>query len=309
MRVNLIIYLLLNSIICFGCGSKEDSLICRLQFDIYKNQIIIKLRVNSSDTLNFIFDTGNENAHLDSATAAKLNLKTTRYQEIHCSGGESLIPVVLCNYKIGNLKIKNIETTTGQLNNYSRIMKRHIDGIIGQDIMKDHIIRLNFDSKVFEILDKNFKYNGDGEAHKIISRGPTIFATVILQNGQIINGEFIVDSGSNSSVTLNSSYTDTSKLKELIGEYKIYNSYDMCGNAQVEYEGKAKNLWIGTEQTNMIPVTLSNVKIGVLADKKYAGLIGTPVLKCFNVILDGRNNFMYHEPNDALKNFSKNTKH
>jgi len=309
MRAYLIICLLLNFIISFGCDSERDSLICRLPFDIIKNQIIIKIQANLSDTLYFIFDTGNENAHMDSTTAAKLNLKPLKFQEVHCSGGESLIPVVVCDYKIGNLEINNIETTTGQLSNYSRIMKRRIDGIIGQDIMKDHIIRLNFDRKVLEIFNNKFIYKGMGEAHKIVSRGPTINATVTLQNEQIISGEFIIDSGSNSSLTLNSSYTDTSKLNELIGEYKTYNSYDMCGNAQVEFEGKAQNLWIGTSQTNMIPITLSMVKTGVLADKKYAGLIGTPVLRCFTIILDSYNNIMYFEPNEALKDFSKNTKH
>lgn len=309
MKAYLFICLLLNFIISLGCNSISDSLICRLPFDIYKNQIIIKIQVNSSDTLNFIFDTGNENANMDSTTAAKLDLKPIKFQEIHCSGSESLIPVVLCDYKIGKLKIANVETTTGQLSNYSRIMKRRIDGIIGQDIMKDHIIRLNFDSKVFEILDNNFVYQGKGEAHKIVSRGPTINASVILRNGQTISGEFIIDSGSNSSLTLNSNYTDTSKLNELIGEYKIFNSYDMCGNVHVEYEGKAQNLWIGTAQTNMIPVSLSIVKSGVLAEKKYAGLIGTPVLRCFTLILDSPNNVIYFEPNESLKDFSKNAKH
>jgi hypothetical protein len=286
-----------------------DSLVCRLPFDIFKNQIIIKVKVNTTDTLNFIFDTGNENAHMDSTTAAILDLKTVKYQEVHCSGGESYIPVVKCDYTIGDMVFCDVETTTGMLNNYSRIMKRRIDGIIGQDIMKDHIVKIDFDSNVLEVRHDNYQYSDKGEGFKIISRGPTILAEVILRNGQVVKGEFIVDTGSNSSLTLNSSYTDTSQLKELIGDYKVYNSYDMCGDVQTEYEGKAKNLTLGSSQTNQIPVTLSVARSGVLANKKYAGLIGTPVLRCFTVIIDSRNKMIHLEPNSALKDYSKNAKH
>lgn len=295
--------------ICYCSDGICDSLLCRLPFVVFKNQIIIKLKVNTTDTLNFIFDTGNENAHMDSTTAANLELKTVKYQEVHCTGGESYIPVVVCDYILGDLKLCNVETTTGLMNNYSRILRRRIDGIIGQDIMKNHIIKLDFDSNILEVHPMSYEYNTMGDKLDIMSRGPTIHAKVIMRNGQIIEGDFIVDTGSNSSLTLNSGYTDTSKLKELIGEYKIYNTYDMCGNVQIEYEGKAKNLIIGTSQTDLIPTTLSIVSSGVLAEKQYAGLIGTPVLRCFTMIIDMNNKQIYMQSNSALKDYSKNAKH
>lgn len=276
---------------------------------MFKNQIIIKVKVNNTDTLNFIFDTGNENAHMDSNTAAFLNLKAVKFQEVHCTGGESIIPVVKCDYSIGNLVFSDIETTTGMLNNYSRILKRRIDGIIGQNLIKDYIVKIDFDSNIIEFRNEKWKYSGKSEAFKIISRGPAIIAEVMLRNGQIIKGEFIIDTGSNSSLTLNSSYTDTSRLNELIGEYKIYTSYDMCGNIQTEYEGKARNLTLGSSQTDVIPTTLSVSSSGVLSGKKYAGLIGTPVLRCFTLIIDSKNNLIYLEPNKSLKEFSRNAKH
>ena len=175
--------------------------------------------------------------------------------------------------------------------------------------MKNHILVLDFDSNVMEIYTSGYQYKGKGDKLEIMSRGPTIHATVIMKNGQIIEGDFIVDTGSNSSLTLNSGYTDTTKLRELIGEYKIYNTYDMCGNVQIEYEGKAKNLIIGTAQTDVIPTTLSIVSSGVLAEKEYAGLIGTPVLRCFTMVIDMNNKQIYMQSNSSLKDYSKNAKH
>jgi hypothetical protein len=309
MRIVFFRLILLFVLICLGFDGICDSIICRMPFTVFKNQIIITIKVNDSDSLNFIFDTGNENAHIDSTTAANMNLKTVKYQEVHCTGGESYIPVVLCDYTLGDLKLCNVETTTGIMNNYSRILKRRIDGIIGQDIMRNHVIKLDFDSNIMEVHPMNYQYREKAETLDIMSRGPTIHAKVIMRNGQVVEGDFIVDTGSNSSLTLNSGYTDTSKLKELIGEYKIYNTYDMCGNVQIEYEGKAKNLIIGSAQTDLIPTTLSIVSEGVLAEKQYAGLIGTPVLRCFTMVIDMNNKQIFMQSNSALKDYSKNAKH
>jgi hypothetical protein len=309
MKIFFVSIILILTIAVRSYAGVNDSFICRLPFDIFKNQIIIKIKANNSDSLNFIFDTGNENAHMDSTTAANLGLKTVKFQEVHCTGGNSYIPLVQCDYHLGGLHLVNIETTTGLMHNYSRILKRKIDGIIGQDIMRNHIVVLDFDSNVLEVYPLGYTYKSKGDKLDIMSRGPTIHAKVVMRNGQVIEGDFIVDTGSNSSLTLNSGYTDTNKLKELIGDYKIYNTYDMCGNVQIEYEGKAKNLFIGNAQTDLIPTTLSIVSEGVLAEQQYAGLIGTPVLRCFTLVIDMNNKQIFMQSNSSLKDYSKNAKH
>ena len=188
-------------------------------------------------------------------------------------------------------------------------MKRRIDGMIGQDILKKHIVKIDFIKKIIDIFNDEYKYRGNGYALRITNRGPAIHAMAILKNGKLVEGDFIIDTGSNSSLILNSLYADTINIQDKIGNYKIYNSYDMCGNMQSEFEGKAFNLFIGNSQTKRIPTTLTATKTGVLADKKYAGLIGTPVLRCFTMIIDLPNGMIYLEPNETLKDFSKNTKH
>jgi hypothetical protein len=95
----------------------------------------------------------------------------------------------------------------------------------------------------------------------------------------------------------------------MIGEYKLYNTYDLCGNVHDEYEGRGRDIIIGGSHTGSFPLTLSMAQSGVLAEKTYNGLIGLPVLKCFNLIIIFSDMRVYLEPNPALETYSKNTKH
>jgi hypothetical protein len=298
-----LIILLLSS-----CGRNNRPL-CVIPFEIVKNQIIIKLSVNNSDSLNFIFDTGNENAHIDTAVADSLGLIPYGSKEMHCSGSIEYIPLVMCDFSLDDLHIDSVVSTTGSLSSYSRVLKRKIDGIIGQDLLREHIVMINFTENRMEIYSKNYVYKGKGQIMPIIDRGPSILAEIILANGDKIKGKFILDTGSNSSITLSTNYTDTTRIKEMIGEYKRYTTYDMCGNSHPEYEGRGKDILLGSSHTGSFPLTMSHTEQGVLAENTYSGLIGVPVLRCFNLVIDYDKMKVFFEPNEALKEFSRVAKH
>jgi hypothetical protein len=154
-----------------------------------------------------------------------------------------------------------------------------------------------------------YKYKPKGKQMTLIGRGPSVIAEAVALNGEKIVGEFILDTGSNSSLTLTSTSTDTTKIKDMVGTYKKYTSYDMCGNSHFEYEGKGKNINLSSLHAGQYPLTISVTNDGVLADKTYKGIIGLPVLRCFNILFDFSENKVFLEPNEFLANYSQTAKH
>lgn len=298
------ILLIFGLLILGSCNYKPESLICKIPFVMFKNQMIITLMSGNSDSLNFVFDTGNENAHIDSATAAKLKLKPFDFLHVHCSASDRNLPIVRCSYSVNGLILPDVINTVTTFKNYSRILKRRIDGIIGQDLYKNYTIKIDYKKKIIEVHTNDYIYKGKGHPFYIIDRGPAIIATAVLQNKKKIMGKFIIDTGSNSSLTLSSVYTDTLNMDALIGKNKVYRTHDGCGNAHTEYEGKAKDILIGDYMLSKVPVSLTVAEGGVLAEDIYAGFIGVPILSCYDIVISYRYRLVYFEPNEMFGSYA-----
>ena len=168
-------------------------------FEQFGDHSFIKVKVNNSEELDFIFDTGDGLTVLNIDRAKELGM--TSGANATTTSAEGTISGKLVKHNeltVGGAPVHNIKVYETSLNHLEISIGRNIDGIIGYDILNNYVVSMNFDTKMIELYNpKNYKYNGSGKMMSInlTSFIPHIAGQVTLSNGEQLKGEFFIDTG------------------------------------------------------------------------------------------------------------------
>ena len=122
--------------------------------------LIIPMVIDSvSDTLNFIFDTGNSSVTMDSSTAVELHFKTENPNRTYKGVGGTVPAIISRNHrlKIENHVFSNQNIYIHDYDILSTYIGLKIHGVLGLEFIKNYVIEINYDSnKVFFYQPKNY---------------------------------------------------------------------------------------------------------------------------------------------------------
>jgi hypothetical protein len=273
-----------------------------LPFEITRDIIFIKLKVNEQDSLDFIFDTGQFTATIDSTLFDSLKMKAFDTITVNCISSIKRSFLTRCKYTIGPIVLDTLVTYVTPFKKYRKSLKRRVDGIIGYDIIKNNIIHIDYDNQVIEIYDTATKKKWPGTLFALNDTvAPAIMAETTMLNGFKLIGNYVLDCGSNSGITISASLIDTSRLLDFITDTIIKRYVSTCGKSSKAIDGIAQSFRIGPYILDNIPVSVTTSKSGVLAEGKYTGLIGTQILKYFNVVINCKKKIVYIETTEEYK--------
>lgn len=283
-----------------------QELITETDFELYGDHIFVSVSVDDSEPVDFIFDTGDGLAVIDLDVAKKLGLKTD-HQETKTSAQGSISGALIEHNKIeiNDVKLNEIELYTTDLSHLEQTIGRNIDGIIGYDLLKSYVVQIDYESMKMKLYAQgSFKTDGYVESFpfKLINYIPTITAKVTLNNGESYSEDFFLNTGAGTTLDFN---TPFAKKHDVIAKTGNHYSYPVAGledNETMHYEGRIKNLSIGSFSIDELPIGISQAEHGIQHNKKAAGIIGNGVLKHFNMTLDYSKSVVYLESN---KNFDK----
>jgi len=189
-------------------------------FELSNNLIILKVRVNRSKPLHFIFDTGASISVIDPQSANALRLRAKGKLELEATGGSvqsGLIgPVSL---SIAGVTVFNQTLATVDLDVVAPLFGFKIDGIIGHDFINNFVVEIDYAAEVMNFYEtQNYKYSGGGESIPIelIEKTPFARGRIILQGREPIEGKFEVDTGSNRVLNLNTPFVNKHKMLETV---------------------------------------------------------------------------------------------
>ncbi|MEM9326794.1 MAG: aspartyl protease family protein [Bacteroidota bacterium] len=272
-----------------------------MPYEIYGDFMIIPIEINHSESLDFIFDTADGLTVLNNITADHLGLKSGKKQKGTGAGG--LITGQLIKHQevdIGTFAIEDVELYVTSLNHLEMALGRHIDGIIGYDLLKNYVVEISYDDKEFHIYDsKDFQYEGDGQEFdvKLTWSIPHIPAKVELVNGEVLEGEYWVDTGARTSLDFNTPLVHKHGLLDKVGEYYTYYTAGIGAKEAEHHKGRVKKLSFGDFSFDNVPTGLSEAARGIQSNKKVDGIIGDEILERFNITFDYPKKKMYFEPN------------
>lgn len=279
--------------------------LAEIPFELYGNHIFIKLKINQSEPLHFIFDTGAAATIISQQKAKRLKLSSDGFLTVRSSKGPT-IAYYSSNNAISfenNVKVDHVRISQLELGHLNQVLEKPVDGIIGHDLLKHFIVLVNYDNFRLELYDHDSFYPS-AEYHKrsfdLIAGRPYIQAALVLNNGEILQGRFQLDNGSGSSVTLYSPFVDQYNIQSKIGRTNLVYTMGFTGIVDRNYTGRLPAFDVGAFQINNIPIRLNQSYYFKKAFKDGIGHIGNGLLKRFNIAFDYKNKVSYWKPNQSF---------
>ena len=278
----------------------QNKPIATLPFELKSdNRIYVKCRVNQSDTLTFLFDTGAGAMVInESILGKKLNLVLDSTANNVGSNGESKIKASTHNkLSFGNI---NIDSVTYLAIPYG---DAPFDGVFGNNLMKKYIIEINYHKKLIYLYSiKDYVLNAkayDKFDLKFVMDVPTITASLFIDSAQI-KGTFEMDTGGDSGLIIADYFSKNNNFAQKLKQVSTAGSIGSDGAKTETSIVIVPEVTLGTKSFYRIPSLLSGAQSGVLGSQQLAGIFGNAFLKRFDVILDLHHNQLFLKPNDYL---------
>lgn len=272
-------------------------------FEFINDFIVIDMILNDQILLKFILDTGSEASIITQPEIIDM-LGIPRGKVVKLYGADrktilnaQILPIV--QLKASNLNFENIPILLLQDNyfNTSTDIGVQIHGILGADILRRFIIEINpidqtitFHKKLpnKQRLKKYTRINSDYD------RGRFFTNIQINQNGKIKNERFLIDSGSNEAIVY---HLDTIRDAQLATNLVPTAISQGLGGEIKGYIGFATSIELENLQIRNIPIQYQVLNYGDSLTSSRSGILGIPVLKQFNILMDYARGDVYLKKN------------
>lgn len=278
-------FALLTAFSAFFVASAQKP-ITTIPFEIFGDHIIIKVSVDDSEPLDFVFDTGAGLTVIDEDIANQLKLVKKKVDMNEAASVWHLIKhnTISINHF---LMEKNIKVYSTNLNHLEISLGRDIDGILGYDLLVHHSVYIDYDLMSMNIYDHgNAPKSGDAIPFDLNTSIPTIKGKVVLNNNEPHDGTFYVMTGAGTTLDFNSPYAEQYDVINKTGKHYSYLVKGISKNETLHYEGHVLSFEFGKQKIEDLPIGISTATSGIQADKKVSGIIGSQILRMYNITID-----------------------
>ncbi len=290
----------------------QNQEVARVPFVLNNDHIIIKLSINGSPEMNFMFDSGAGGILINKNVADSIGLESASERVNTGAVGTHTVSILKGNtIKVGEAQITNISMMRDEKSFEQMDSGEEIAGIIGFHLLSRYVVKIDYNS--FELImynRSNYVYEGDGVVMPIVLTYnlPLIISSVAVNNETEFEGFFLVDTGARSDLIISSPTVNKFNMINAVGDYYVLKTEvgSSGKKAKIMY-GKVKALEFAEHKFTEVPVILSQAENGVLSFSGIDGIIGNRILKRFNIIFDYPRSLIYLEPNANMsKKYSVN---
>lgn len=268
----------------------------------YTSLILIDFKVNDTITACFLFDTGSDQLYLDSTFVANSNLKVSNKKKmIQGVGANTPYVSIIENIAIGLDTLSKLYSDVPILKLRS-IGGSNIDGIIGTDFFRKYILKVNFDSSYISILNNTEDLIGEGydTIHlSIIENKTYLRCTTFINDTLDIHDWTMLDLGSAHSMTFTSVIANKYDFENVIKSKYKYENKGLGGKSE-SYYFRSNKFQLGKFILNKPIMNYSIDKKGALAIWGFSGLLGTNIMKKFNLVFDFPTKKLYFKPGNLF---------
>jgi hypothetical protein len=176
---------------------------------------------------------------------------------------------------------------------------RAIDGILGYDLISRFVMEIDYENRRLHFYEADtFNSEGHGKAMPFELQGntPHVYSDVKLQDGRLVRGKFLLDTGARSALSLNRPFCEehevTTGIKTIRGGFAAG-----VGGETSQSIGRIQSLTLGDFLLADIVTGFSEDQGGAMADRETAGIIGGGILRRFNLTFDYSKSTVYVAPN------------
>jgi hypothetical protein len=262
--------LFLSSLSVFGSGQNASKPPVSIPLEFFSNQILLRVRVNGSEPVWFILDSGASSCVIDTALAQKLGIKTEGEKQGQGAGKGTVRFALAHNvtYGLREFSLSVDESYVIDLSSQAELLARNVGGILGYNFFALYIIDVDYDARILTLYDRE-EYQPVGHAipFTLIKHTPHIRVRLAVSGHPAVERDVLVDTGSQDAID-----------EDLLGESA--DRLEVLGGVGLGQEfrtilGRADSLQVGS-------FTLPH-PFGATGG---TGLIGNEVLRRFHVTFD-----------------------
>jgi len=264
--------------------------------------IFVQTRVNGSEPLWFILDTGASVTVLNTSTAQELGMDLEGKIEGRGAGEGSveanLIPDV--TFEMPGVTISDQTAVGIPFDNLEPLMGRRLDGVFGYDMISRFVVEIDYENEKLNLYGRgDYQYKGNGARVPMHIEGgsPYVTGTVTMIDGKQVEAEFLVDTGAAMALGFAKPFTEKHDLLESVPDKFLFAGGFGVGGESKSYIGRIKSLELGGLSFVNPVAGFSQDKKGAGADPNRAGLLGGEILKRCTVVFDYERGEMILEPN------------
>ncbi len=279
----------------------------RIPFQLHSNLIIIPLRVNDSDTLRFILDTGLNATIITDPNAFKNHSnRTTRRVKLSGAGeGANLTAAVAIDNSLsmGHMRgnHQNLVILDTDILKLSEYVGVPVHGIFGYDLFNNFVVTIDFQQKEIMLeLPNRYKYRkSKGDRYPIIIQDtkPYIDVVSVVDNGKTTPLRVVLDTGAGHALLLDRSRTvDQMPLPEKIIRAQLGRGLNGVINGSM---GRIQTMRLGKyEMTNILASFPDSTSFGMKLSPRFErqGNIGCELLRRFKVTFNYQENYIVLKP-------------
>lgn len=261
--------------------------------------VLLKAKLASyPDTLNFILDSGSGGISLDSTTVRYFGITPTPSDRT-IRGIAGIRNVSFFNNQKLHLPRLTIDSLNFHINDYrilTTVYGEQIDGIIGYSVLSRYIIKLDYDSSYIEFWSNgSMKYPRGGYLLRpVISTLPV--HTLRVKDDEYVTARFLFDLGAGLNLMLS---TDFIKDSAILGKKrKLYaKEAEGLGGKIDMHMTVIKEVKVGPYRFRNVPIYIFEDTYNVTSYPYLGGLIGSDILRRFDIILNYGKRDIYITPN------------
>ena len=272
----------------------------RVPFELSGDLILLKVRVNKSRPLKFIFDTGASISVIDPQSARALGLRAKGKLKLDATGGSvqsGLIQRV--SLSVLGATVSNQTLATIDLDAFAPLFGFKIDGIIGHDFINHFVVEIDYASRVMNLSEtQGYKYHGAGESIplEIVEKTPYVRGRIVLNGREPVEGKFEIDTGGTGILNLNTPFVNKHKMLETLAK-QMQGKMGGAGGSAATVKAHVPAVELGSFAIKDPLVIFARGMEGSESSTEYDGSLNNGFLSEFKVILDYSRSQMILERN------------
>ncbi|HJY30523.1 MAG TPA: aspartyl protease family protein [Pyrinomonadaceae bacterium] len=279
----------------------------RVPFELAGDLIVLKVRVNRSRPLHFIFDTGAGISVIDPQSARALGLRAKGKLKLDATGGSvqsGLIQSV--SLSVPGVEVFNQALATVDLDSFAPLFGYKIDGIIGHDFINNFVVEIDYASSLMNLYEpQEYKYRGAGESIplEIHDKTPYVRARVVLNGREPIEGKFEIDTGGTGILNLNTPFVNKHKMLETLTK-QAESKLGGAGGAATAVKAHVPAIELGSFAIKNPLIVFAQGTEGNENSTAFDGSLDNGLFSQFKMILDYSRSHVILERNNFARDLS-----
>lgn len=279
-------------------------LIASLPAETTLSTILLRARVNNSEPLWFVLDSGGGPGFIvDRRRAEALRLEL-RGRATATGAGENFYDVTFANgvrIALSGVEFPPQAVRVISLSSLEPIAGRRLDGAVGLGLFSRYTVEIDYAALRVNLYDpQTYQYDGPGARLPLTSEENHFYvnARVAVRGRGTLEGKFMIDTGAGmTTLILNRPFVERHGLLATVKRRVLDRSLPGLGGETRRILSRAAMLQLGGLTIRQPTVSFSQDADGALASTDFDGVIGGELLRRFKVIFDAARRQLILEPN------------